>query len=80
MFTRWKTSDGGLLDKYDRPSKKKIQAFEKIRQEMEDLGGKDLRVTGGNSYHFSCAYSVKDKAGRDWLIYHAPTTVIAVAY
>lgn len=82
MYVRWvaASSAGGLFDKYDRPSKKKAEALEEIRSEMVDMGGTDLRVTGGNTYTFSCAYRLVDKDGRNWVIYHSKTNVSAIAF
>lgn len=80
LFVRWRASDGGLFDKYSSPSEKKLEAFEEIKEEMRTVGGRDLRVTGGNSYRFSCAYRVVDKDGRDWLICHSKSKIVAVAY
>ena len=50
---------------YKNPSIYKTRAFNDIWFEMHKLGGHDLRITGANCMHFSCAYVLGDK-----LIYH----------
>ena len=61
---------------YGKPSSHKIEAFNEIVKEMNDAGGKDMRITGAGSDYFSCAYKVRDGAcinnghGFDYIIYH----------
>lgn len=50
---------------YNEPSIYKERAFNDIWYEMHQLGGHDLRITGANCMHFSCAYVLGEK-----LIYH----------
>lgn len=50
---------------YENPSDRKVNAFHAIQYEMWILNGHDLRITGANCMHFSCAYVLGDK-----LIYH----------
>ena len=60
-----------LFDVYKNPSREKERIDEKIRKEMDAIGGYDYRVIGGNSSHFTCAYrfyNSKDKTV--YLVYH----------
>jgi len=61
-----KHSKGATLwEAYENPSRAKENAYWNIYHEMAELGGHDLRITGANCFHFSCAYVLGDK-----LIYH----------
>jgi len=68
MGANWsynRTNITTIWDAYKNPSYAKEKAYCNIRSEMEELGGHDLRITGANCMHFSCAYVLGDK-----LIYH----------
>lgn len=54
-----------IWEAYKSPSYIKEKAYWAIRNEMNDLGGHGLKITGANSSFFSCAYILGDK-----LIYH----------
>ena len=43
-------------DYYGRPSSLKVDAENEILAEMQEVGGVDYRITGGNSCLFTCAY------------------------
>ena len=57
---------------YKKPSTHKVVAFNDIKKEMECVGGSNMRITGAGCDYFSCAYSVKDGSGFDYIIYHTP--------
>lgn len=80
LITRYrnKEKNAPLTSIYDRPSEKKREAFESIREEMARVKGEDLRATGGNSYLFSCGYMAKDTRKRLWLIYHTASLRYAI--
>ena len=68
MGANWAYNRSTIYDvreAYKNPSYFKKAAFDAIWMEMHRLGGHDLRITGANSMHFSCAYVLGDK-----LIYH----------
>lgn len=68
-----------IFDAYDRPSKEKINAYYKIKDEMNEVGGYGLRMTGAGSYIFSCAYLLKDNNVL-YLIYHTPSDSYKIIY
>lgn len=56
---------------YKKPSSHKVAAFYEIMNEMDRVGGSDMRITGAGSNYFSCAYKVEDEGhGFDYIIYH----------
>lgn len=65
---------------YKRPSGNKIYVFDRIKQEMSDVGGFGMRITGAGCDVFSCAYQVKDGAGFTFIIYHTPCNRFAIEY
>lgn len=80
MLHRWRYSDKGseLTDVYAALSRQKLQAWDRIKKEQATIGGEALRITGANTYQFSCAYSVTDKLGQRWLIYHTSYSRYAI--
>lgn len=79
MVSRWKGSRfDSLYEKYTAPSESKRKAWLGICDERLAVSGHSLRVTGGSSYLFSCAYKATDKEGVDWLIYHTSQNVYAI--
>ena len=58
---------------YKKPSNAKVEAFNVIKKEMEDIGGTDMRITGAGSNFFSCAYKLKNS-----LVVHVPTDVFVI--
>lgn len=56
-----------IFDAYKKPSAAKIHAFKVIKNEMDEVGGKNMRITGAGCDVFSCAYQL----GND-LIWHTP--------
>lgn len=59
-----------IYEAYKKPSNHKVVAFNDIMNEMSRVGGSDMRITGAGSDYFSCAYTVKDGSGFDYIIYH----------
>lgn len=58
-----------IFEAYKVPSSTKIKSFQFIKKEMEEEGGKDIRITGAGTDNYSCAYRVFD--GTNWyLIYY----------
>ena len=55
---------------YGKPSSKKVSAFNVIKKEMENVGGTNMRITGAGCDYFSCAYTVKDGSGYQFIVYH----------
>lgn len=79
MYEYTKKGDS-IFKAYNRPSNKKIYAFNEILKEMSDVGGFAIRITGAGSDVFSCAYQVKDGSDITYLVYHTPTNRFAVEY
>ena len=69
-----------IFKAYGRPSAKKIDAFNEILKEMNDVHGWGMRITGAGSDIFSCAYQVKDGSDIIYLIYHTPSNRFCVEY
>ncbi len=67
-----------ICDAYNKPSSKKVYAYNEIREEMSDVNGYAIRITGAGCDIFSCAYKVKDKEGHEYLIYHTPSNRFAI--
>ena len=61
---------GGIYDAYDRPSRRKVHAYEEIRDRAKQTSGYnfDLRVVGKSSHFFSTIYSVKNDDGTTSII------------
>lgn len=63
---------------YGKPSSHKVDAFNKIKKEMELVKGTNIRITGAGSDYFSCAYKAKSDDGKTYIIYHTHIRVYAV--
>ena len=46
-----------LYDVYKSCSNKKVQSWEAIKRECEDLNGWNLHITGAGSHNYSCIYA-----------------------
>lgn len=57
-----------LSDVYEKFSNKKLESYEKIKNEMTDLGGSGLTVISFNSNMYTVAYTLGTN-----LIYHTKT-------
>ena len=65
---------------YGKPSSTKISTFEIIKQEMYEVKGFNMRITGAGCDVYSCAYQVKDGSGITYIIYHTPSNRFCVEY
>ena len=71
MYELTKKGDS-IYKAYGRPSQAKVDAFNKILKEMQEVHGWGMRITGAGSDVFSCAYKVKDGSDYTYLVYHTP--------
>ena len=71
MYEYSKKGDS-IFKAYNKPSSRKIEAFNEILKEMQSVNGYGMKITGAGSDVFSCAYRVKDGAGYTFLVYHTP--------
>ena len=69
-----------ILKAYVKPSSTKISTFEIIKQEMHEVKGFNMRITGAGCDVYSCAYQVKDGSGITYIIYHTPSNRFCVEY
>ena len=70
---QWENSnDYNILLTYKRPSDRKCQAFYQIYKEMLSVDGERLRITSYTQQKFYCAYRIKDKDSKEYLVYHTP--------
>ena len=46
-----------IMDHYVKPSDTKVSIEQGIKRQMLDRNGKRYRVLGGNTFHFTCAYT-----------------------
>lgn len=74
-FTKHGTS---ITEAYKSPSPEKIEAWSNAMRLMGELGGRGMRITGRNSYRFSCAFLANDDQGNKWLIYITPANEEAI--
>ena len=65
---------------YQKPSSRKVQAFQEILKEMNEVDGWGMRITGAGSDIFSCAYLVMNENDEKYLIYHTPSNRFAIKY
>ena len=79
MYEYTKKGDS-IYTAYIKPSQRKINAFNVILQEMQSVGGFNMRITGAGTDVFSCAYQVKDGSDITYLVYHTPSNRFAVEY
>lgn len=63
-----------LYQVYTSPSDAKVKAYDWIINEMDELGGWDIRITGSNCMTFSCAYKYNGEDGLH-LRYHTAYNV-----
>lgn len=74
------TKGDSIFKAYKKPSGYKVEAFNEIVREMNQVKGYGIRITGAGCDVFSCAYRVKDGSGVEWLIYHTPDNRFCVEY
>lgn len=61
-YSLWKKSPySEIWQAYGKPSTKKLRSYEEIRAQMQELGGKDLRVLNHGCQLYSCGYILGDK-------------------
>ena len=61
---------GDIYDAYERPSRAKVHAYERIAQRARETAGYnyDLHVAGRSSHTFSTVYSVSNEDGTTSII------------
>lgn len=68
-YAAWRNSPyEEIWQAYGKPSTKKLRSYEVIRSEMQELGGKGLRVLNHGCHFYSCAYILDGK-----LVVHTKT-------
>lgn len=87
MISRYiNTTKGSSIYKaYCKPSAAKVEACDKIKKEMSEVGGYGFRITGAGSHFFSCAYLVNHIADGEteptkYLIYHTASKIYRIKY
>jgi hypothetical protein len=75
MLRNYNWANAESLSKaYKKCSWDKIRAEKKILDEMYKIGGYGYRITGANTFGFSCAYKVKE-GDKVMLVYHTAKNV-----
>lgn len=57
-----------IMQAYNRPSRRKIEAFDDCRRKENELNGYGGRITGASSHFFSYAFKY-EKNGKKFLYY-----------
>ena len=79
------TKGSSIYKAYRKPSAAKVEACDKIKKEMNEVGGYGFRITKAGSSFFSCAYLVNHIADGEtkatkYLIYHTVNNVYRIKY
>lgn len=80
IIDRYERSNASELRQvYGRYSNAKARSFEKIKTEMRELEGHDMRITGAGQSIYTCAYQYECD-GQCYLRYHTKSNVIDIPY
>lgn len=79
------TKGSSIYKAYRKPSAAKVEAYDKIKKEMNVVGGYGFRITKAGSSFFSCAYLVNyiadgETEATKYLIYHTAHNVYRIKY
>lgn len=79
------TKGSSIYKAYRKPSAAKVEAYDKIKKEMNVVGGYAFRITKAGSSFFSCAYLVNyiadgETEATKYLIYHTAHNVYRIKF